>query len=70
MVINIIGFSVKLTFENGVITDISEIAGVGDDYDTSNDWYVEKAANGTSRKKGVVSQILSKQKTDDCRETT
>lgn len=57
--------SVKLTFENGVITDISEIAGVGDDYDTSNDWYVEKAANGTSRKKGVVSQILSKQKTDD-----
>lgn len=57
--------SVKLTFENGVITDISEIAGVGDDYDTSNDWYVEKAANGTSRKKGVVSQILNKQKTDD-----
>ena len=57
--------SVKLTFENGVITDISEIAGISDDYDTSNDWYVEKAANGTSRKKGVVSQILSKQKTDD-----
>lgn len=57
--------SVKLTFENGVITDISEIAGISDDYDTSNDWYVEKAANGTSRKKGVVSQILNKQKTDD-----
>lgn len=57
--------SVKLTFENGVITDISEIAGISDDYDTSNDWYVDRAANGTSRNKGVVSQILSKQKTDD-----
>lgn len=57
--------SVKLTFENGIITNISEIAGVGDDYDTSNDWYVDRAANGTSRKKGVVSQILDKQKADD-----
>ena len=57
--------SVKLTFENGIITNISEIAGVGDDYDTSNDWYVDRAANGTSRKKGVVSQILNKQKADD-----
>lgn len=57
--------SVSLTFENGVLKTIDEITGTGDDYDTDNDFYINRAANGTSKLEGVVSQIITKQSTEE-----
>lgn len=49
--------SMKVTIRNDKIVSITEIAG---DEGSENDSYIKKAANGTSSKKGVVSQIITK----------
>ena len=49
--------SMKVTIRNDKIVSIMEIAGDGG---SENDSYIKKAANGTSSKKGVVSQIITK----------
>lgn len=49
--------SMKMTIRNDKIVSITEIAGDGG---SENDSYIKKAANGTSSKKGVVSQIITK----------
>lgn len=49
--------SMKATIRNDKIVSITEIAGDGG---SENDSYIKKAANGTSSKKGVVSQIITK----------
>ncbi len=48
--------SMKVTIRNDKIVSITEIAGDGG---SENDSYIKKAANGTSSKKGVVSQIIT-----------
>ena len=37
-----------------------DIKGVGSDYSKSNDWYIKRAVNGTSKFRGVVAQIVGK----------
>lgn len=49
--------SMKVTIRNDKIVSITEIAGDGG---SENGSYIKKAANGTSSKKGVVSQIITK----------
>lgn len=49
--------SMKVTIRNDKIVSITEIARDGG---SENDSYIKKAANGTSSKKGVVSQIITK----------
>lgn len=49
--------SMKVTIRNDKIVSITEIAGDGG---SENDSYIKKAENGTSSKKGVVSQIITK----------
>lgn len=49
--------SMKVTIRNDKIVSITDVSGDGD---ASNDSYIKKAANGTSSKKGVVSQIITK----------
>ena len=49
--------SMKVTIRNDKIVSITEISGDGT---SDNDSYIKKAANGTSSKKGVVSQIVVK----------
>lgn len=49
--------SMKVTIRNDKIVSITEITGDGG---SENESYIKKAANGTSSKKGVVSQIVTK----------
>lgn len=49
--------SMKVTIRNDKIVSITDVSGDGD---VANDSYIKKAANGTSSKKGVVSQIITK----------
>lgn len=49
--------SMKVTIRNDKIVSITDVSGDGD---ATNDSYIKKAANGTSSKKGVVSQIITK----------
>ena len=49
--------SMKVTIRNDKIVSITDVSGDGD---AANDSYIKKAANGTSSKKGVVSQIITK----------
>lgn len=49
--------SMKVTIRNDKIVSITEITGDGG---SENDSYIKKAANGTSSKKGVVFQIITK----------
>lgn len=49
--------SVKITVENDKIVAVTDISGDGD---TSNDSYIKRAANGTSKLAGVAAQIVSK----------
>lgn len=49
--------SMKMTIRNDKIVSITDVSGDGD---AANDSYIKKAANGTSSKKGVVSQIITK----------
>lgn len=48
--------SMKVTIRNDKIVSITDVSGDGD---AANDSYIKKAANGTSSKKGVVSQIIT-----------
>lgn len=57
--------SVTVTIKDDKITDITDIKGVGDDYDDSNDFYLKRAVKGTSKYKSVVTQMLEKNLTDD-----
>lgn len=49
--------SMKVTIRNDKIVSITDVSGDGD---AGNDSYIKKAANGTSSKKGVVTQIITK----------
>ena len=49
--------TVKVTISGDRITDVSDVSGDGG---SSNDSYIRKAVNGTSKKEGVVSQITSR----------
>ena len=51
--------SVKVTIQDDKIIDITEIKGVGTDYSKSNDYYLSRASNGTSKLIGVVTQIIN-----------
>ncbi len=50
--------SLEVIIENDMILSITNVTGTGDNYDTENDWYIDRAANGTSKYVGVVAQIL------------
>lgn len=50
----------SVTITNGKVTAVTDIRGQGDSYDVGNDWYVSRAANGTKKYPGVVTQITEK----------
>ena len=50
--------SLALTMQNDRITKIENIAGSGAAYDTANNTYIKRAAQGTSKYTGMVTQIL------------
>lgn len=50
--------SLDLTTQNDRITKIENIAGSGAAYDTANNTYIKRAAQGTSKYTGMVTQIL------------
>lgn len=52
--------SLKISIFDDVITSIDEVMGVGDNYDTANDWYLNRAVRGTTKYPSVVKQILNK----------
>ena len=58
-------YSIYVTVEikQGKIVAVKDVYGDGDDYDTSNDWYINRAINGTSKYIGVSEQFCS-EKTD------
>lgn len=56
--------TLTLTIQDDIITEILDITGSGSDYDEENDWYISRAANGTSRIKGVIPQLLELQDTN------
>lgn len=55
--------SLKISIFDDVITSI-DVMGVGDNYDTANDWYINRAIRGTTKYPSVVKQILNKNSTD------
>lgn len=57
--------SLKISIFDDVITSIDEVMGVGDNYDTANDWYLNRAVRGTTKYPSVVKQILNKNTTTD-----
>ena len=54
-------YSIYVTVEikQGKIAAVKDVYGDGDDYDTSNDWYINRAINGTSKYIGVSEQFCS-----------
>lgn len=56
--------SLKISIFDDVITSIDDVMGVGDNYDTANDWYLNRAVRGTTKYPSVVKQILNKNSTD------
>lgn len=56
--------SLKISIFDDVITSIDDVIGVGDNYDTANDWYLNRAVRGTTKYPSVVKQILNKNSTD------
>ena len=56
--------SLKISIFDDVITSIDDVMGVGDNYDTANDWYLNRAIRGTTKYPSVVKQILNKNSTD------
>lgn len=54
--------SLKITVKNDRITSVTEVKGLGNNYDTGNDWYIARAVNGTSKYPGTVKQITTKGK--------
>lgn len=57
--------SLKISIFDDVITSIDDVMGVGDNYDTANDWYMNRAVRGTTKYPSVVKQILNKNTTTD-----
>ena len=57
--------SLKISIFDDVITSIDDVMGVGDNYDTANDWYMNRAIRGTTKYPSVVKQILNKNTTAD-----
>lgn len=57
--------SLKISIFDDVITSIDDVMGVGDNYDTANDWYMNRAIKGTTKYPSVVKQILNKNTTAD-----
>ena len=55
--------SLKISIFDDVITSIDEVMGVGDNCDTANDWYLNRAVRGTTKYPSVVKQILNKNST-------
>lgn len=55
--------SLQITIEGSVITSISNVTGSGSNYDSENNWYINRAVNGTSKYIGVTSQILESSST-------
>lgn len=53
--------SLKVTIRDDKIVAVTDVTGDGD---SSNDKYINKAANGTSSKKGVASQLIGKSDTE------
>ena len=53
--------SLKVTIRDDKIVAVTDIKGDGD---SSNDRYINKAANGTSSRKGVASQLIGKSDTE------
>jgi uncharacterized protein with FMN-binding domain len=52
--------SLKITIANDLVTSVTDVKGSGTLYDSSNDWYIKRAVDGTSKYPGVTSQIISK----------
>jgi uncharacterized protein with FMN-binding domain len=52
--------SLKITIENDLITSVTDVKGSGALYDSYNDWYINRAVNGTGKYPGVTGQIVSK----------
>lgn len=54
-------YSLNVTVEikQGKIIAVKDVYGDGDDYDTSNDWYINRAINGTSKYIGISEQFCS-----------
>ncbi|MFR6400209.1 FMN-binding protein [Ruminococcus sp.] len=56
--------TVKVCIENDQIISITDVEGFGADYDAANDWYIDRALNGTKKISGIAAQILAAQTTD------
>lgn len=56
--------TVKVCIENDQIVLITDVEGFGADYDSANDWYIDRALNGTKKISGIAAQILAAQTTD------
>ena len=56
--------TVKVCIENDQIISITDVEGFGSDYDAANDWYIDRALNGTKKISGIAAQILAAQTTD------
>lgn len=54
--------SLKITVRNDQIVSVTEVSGDGD---PSNDSYIKRAANGTSKMEGVITQIIKKGKAEE-----
>jgi uncharacterized protein with FMN-binding domain len=52
--------SLNVTIDNDCITSVTDVKGSGALYDKSNDWYIKRAVEGTSKYTGVAEQITSK----------
>ena len=51
--------TVKVCIENDQIISITDVEGFGADYDSANDWYIDRALNGTKKISGIAAQILA-----------
>ena len=53
-----------MTIQGDKIVSITDIAGSGDGYMQEDSIYINRAADGTKKIKGIVAQILEKNGTD------
>lgn len=56
--------TVKVNIENDRIVSITDAEGLGSDYDTLNDLYIQRAMDGTKKIPGIAVQILTGQTTE------
>ena len=56
--------TVRVCIENDQLISITDVEGFGADYDSANDWYIDRALNGTKKISGIAAQILAAQTTD------